>query len=445
MLDVVLFRTDQGGDPELIRESQRRRYADVSLVDKVIEYDTEWRKTRGALDIAKKNLNANQKEIGQFMKKKETPPEELITKKKGFEQEIADLEKKEAELIANRDATIGMIGELCVSRRYFLLCIVVLLFSGNLVPDSVPVDDDEDNNLVVDTYGACDTEDWMLSHYDLVQMAGLANTTKGAEVAGSRGYFLTGPGVLLNQARPTPTAATHQLRCWQVAQLADFDEQLYKVTGSGEDQYLIATSEQPICAYHANEWLDPKQLPIKYAGYSTCFRKEAGSHGRDQLGIFRVHQFEKVEQFSITSPEGEESWEMQEVMLNNCKEFYQSLAKTVSTSDPGLERVPLLIRACAATGIPYRVVNIVSGALNDAAAKKYDLEAWFPGSKAHRELVSCSNCTDFQSRRLEVRFGQKTAGETKKRYVHMLNSTLIATERAMCCVIENYQTKSGIK
>lgn len=135
------------------------------------------------------------------MKKKETPPEELITKKKGFEQEIADLEKKEAELIANRDATIGMIGELCVSRRYFLLCIVVLLFSGNLVPDSVPVDDDEDNNLVVDTYGACDTEDWMLSHYDLVQMAGLANTTKGAEVAGSRGYFLTGPGVLLNQAR----------------------------------------------------------------------------------------------------------------------------------------------------------------------------------------------------------------------------------------------------
>lgn len=173
---------------------------------------------------------------------------------------------------------------------------------------------------------------------------------------------------------------------------------------------------------------------------------------------------------------------MQEVMLNNCKEFYQSLgkqpfkhtyrvfaAKTVSTSDPGLERVPLLIRACAATGIPYRVVNIVSGALNDAAAKKYDLEAWFPGSKAHRELVSCSNCTDFQSRRLEVgcfcsaskhslqlccscqpshaqvRFGQKTAGETKKRYVHMLNSTLIATERAMCCVIENYQTKSGIK
>jgi len=416
MLDVLLFRTDQGGDPEVVRESQRRRFADVSLVDKVIEYDSEWRQTRGALDIAKKTLNANQKEIGQFMKKKETPPEELLAKKKACEQEIADLEKKEAELIALRDSTISVI--------------------GNLVPDSVPCFEDEDNNPTVDTYGAFETEEWMLSHYDLVQMAGLANTTKGAEVAGSRGYFLTGPGVLLNQALityaihfltkrgstmlQTPFAMNKSLMA-KVAQLADFDEQLYKVTGAGEDQYLIATSEQPICAYHANEWLDPKQLPLKYAGYSTCFRKEAGSHGRDQLGIFRVHQFEKVEQFCITSPEGDESWKMQDAMLDNCKEFYKSL------------------------GIPYRVVNIVSGALNDAAAKKFDLEAWFPGSKAHRELVSCSNCTDYQSRRLEVRYGQKAAGDTKKRYVHMLNSTLIATERAMCCLIENYQTKCGIK
>ena len=130
------------------------------------------------------------------------------------------------------------------------------------------------------------------------------------------------------------------------------------MTGAGEDQYLIATSEQPICAYHANEWLNEKQLPIKYAGYSTCFRKEAGSHGRDQLGIFRVHQFEKIEQFVITSPENNESWDMQKEMIENSCEFYKSL------------------------GIPYRVVNIVSGALNDAAAKKYDLEAWFPGSKA---------------------------------------------------------------
>ena len=195
-----------------------------------------------------------------------------------------------------------------------------------------------------------------------------------------------------------------------------------QVSGGAEDQYLIATSEQPLCGYHFEEWIDAKSLPKKYAGYSTCFRKEAGSHGRDQAGIFRVHQFEKVEQFVVTSPNGDESWKMQETMIGNCKDFYESL------------------------GIPYRVVNIVSGALNDAAAKKYDLEAWFPGSNAHRELVSCSNCTDYQARRLECRYGTQGKSDTgKKEYCHMLNSTLVATERALCCVLENYQTKCGIK
>ena len=372
---------------------------------------------RGALNDKQKERGVVQRKIGEFMKKKETPPPELMEEKKKAEVDIAALETKEKELIKLRDETIGKI--------------------GNLVPDSVPVDDDEDNNLVVDTYGSFEREEWMLSHYDLVQLAGMANTVKGSTVAGSRGYFLLGAGMRLNQALisyavqflaergstmvQTPFVMNQSLM-GKVAQLGDFDEQLYKVSGAGEDQYLIATSEQPLCGYHLDEWIDPKTLPHKYAGYSTCFRKEAGSHGRDQAGIFRVHQFEKVEQFVVTSPDGNDSWDMQEAMINNCKEFYQSL------------------------GIPYRVVNIVSGALNDAAAKKYDLEAWFPGSNAHRELVSCSNCTDYQSRRLEVRYG--TSGKSDdgtKKYVHMLNSTLIATERAMCCVLENYQTKGGIR
>jgi len=398
-----------------VRESQRRRYADVSLVDQVIEHDSEWRKTRGVLDDAKKAKNKTQTAITEFHKKKEAPPADLLEKKKQQEDEIVALEAKEKELIAIRDATIGKI--------------------GNLVPNDVPVSNNEDDNLTVATNGEFVREDWMVSHYHLVQLAGLANTVRGAEVAGSRGYFLVGHGVRLNQALisyamdfltkrgftmlHTPFVMNKSIM-GQVAQLADFDEQLYKVTGSGEDQYLIATSEQPLCAYHRGERLATAQLPIRYAGFSTCFRKEAGSHGRDQLGIFRVHQFEKVEQFTITSPEGNDSWEMQEQMINNSKDFYASL------------------------GIPFRVVNIVSGELNDAAAKKYDLEAWFPGSNAHRELVSCSNCTDFQSRRLEVRFGQSKTDDGKKRYVHMLNSTLIATERAMCCVIENYQTQTGI-
>lgn len=224
MLDVVLFRKDQGGDPDIVRASQKKRYADVTLVDKVIEYDTEWRQTRGNLDLANKARGVVQKKIGDFMKKKEKPPDELFEEKKKAEEEIARLETKEKELIALRDNTIGKI--------------------GNLVPDDVPYDDDEDNNLVVGTNGTFEREDWMLSHYDLTQLAGLANTAKGSTVAGSRGYFLTGMGMRLNQALisyatqflsdrghtmvQTPFVMNKTLM-GKVAQLEDFDEQLYKV------------------------------------------------------------------------------------------------------------------------------------------------------------------------------------------------------------------------
>ena len=205
------------------------------------------------------------------------------------------------------------------------------------------------------------------------------------------------------------------------AQLSDFHEALYKVS-EGDDEkdedlkYLIATSEQPIACYHSGEKLDKKQFPMKYMGLSTCFRKEAGKHGKDTLGVFRTHQFEKIEQFVLTSPEGNESWEEMQRILNNAAEFYEALE------------------------IPFRVVNIVSGELNDAAAKKFDLEAWFPGGGAFRELVSCSNCTDYQSRRLDVRYGTEKGAP----FCHMLNSTLSATERTMCCLVENYQTEEGI-
>jgi len=229
----------------------------------------------------------------------------------------------------------------------------------------------------------------------------------------------------------------------KTAQLSQFDEELYRVSESDDpttDKYLIATSEQPISCLHTNEWLLPNQLPIKYCGYSTCFRKEAGSHGRDAWGIFRVHQFEKVEQFILCKPE--ESWQHFDEMMATSEEFYKSL------------------------GLPYRVVSIVSGALNNAAAKKYDLEAWFPFQREYKELVSCSNCTDYQTRELEIRYGIKKAKEVanaRKEYVHALNAvslyrrpfpgspqrltyddqTLCATERTLCCILENFQTSDG--
>ena len=170
---------------------------------------------------------------------------------------------------------------------------------------------------------------------------------------------------------------------------------------------------------YRGEWLERSKLPLKYGGISPCFRKEAGAHGKDTWGIFRIHQFEKVEQFVICAPE--DSWKYHEEMIKVSEEFYESL------------------------GLPYRVINIVSGALNNAAAKKYDLEAWFPGYGTYRELVSCSNCTDYQSRSAEIRLrtDKKVEGD-KKTYVHMLNGTLCATERALCCILENYQTEKGL-
>ncbi|CAI5948507.1 unnamed protein product [Closterium sp. NIES-64] len=307
---------------------------------------------------------------------------------------------------------------------------------GNLVHDSVPVDNDEDHNAVIRTWGEPRTDEGVKrNHVDLVHMLDIADLERGASTAGGRGYYLKGMGVMLNQAlisfglsflvqrQYTPLHTPFFMRkdvMAECAQLAQFDEELYKVSGEGDDKYLIATSEQPLCTYHRGEWLDPKALPLRYAGYSTCFRKEAGSHGRDTLGIFRIHQFEKVEQFAITSPNATDSWEMHEQMLKNSEEFYQQL------------------------GLPYRVVAIVSGALNDSAAKKYDLEAWFPASKTFRELVSCSNCTDYQARRLEIRYGQKKMNETTKHYCHLLNSTLTATERTICCILETYQTETGV-
>jgi seryl-tRNA synthetase len=182
--------------------------------------------------------------------------------------------------------------------------------------------------------------------------------------------------------------------------------------------YLIATSEQPISCLYRNEWLEQTDLPKSFVGVSPCFRKEAGAHGKDTWGIFRVHQFEKIEQFVLCDPE--QSWDYHEKMIKVSEEFMQSL------------------------GLPYRVINIVSGALNDAAAKKYDLEAWFPGYEAFRELVSCSNCTDYQSRNVNIRL-RDASKPNEKKFVHMLNGTLCATERTLCCILENYQTETGLK
>jgi seryl-tRNA synthetase len=278
---------------------------------------------------------------------------------------------------------------------------------GNLVHESVPVGVDEDKcNKVERVWGKPrETTKNLFHHHQLLEMIDGVDYKAGVNVAGHRGYFLKGVGVMLNQAlisyglnflmkkKYTPVQPPFFMRkevMSACAQLEEFDEALYKVSGGedAEEMYLIATSEQPISALHMNEWLEPTQLPIHYGGVSTCFRKEAGSHGRDAWGIFRIHQFEKIEQFVLCAPD--DSWRIHEEMTKTAEEFYQSL------------------------NLPYHVINICSGALNNAAAKKYDVEAWFPTIGVYRELVSCSNCTDYQSRGMETRFG------TKKVSIHVV-------------------------
>ncbi|XP_049849840.1 uncharacterized protein LOC126320405 [Schistocerca gregaria] len=412
-MDVNFFREDKGCNPDMVRESQRRRFAPIEHVDEVIALDLKWRKSRYECDQAKKNFSNLNKQIAEKKKKKEDASM-LLNQTESLKQEVVLKEEAEKECRKKLDEMLDKI--------------------GNIVHESVPFSNNEDDNEIVRTWGERRPSVTKHTHDILLGMVDGFDPIHGSKVAGHRGYYLTGAAVALNQALinyglsflfkrqykliQTPIFLNKHVMS-KVAQLTQFDEELYKVTGDGDEKYLIATSEQPIAALHIEEWINPKSLPLRYAGLSTCMRKEAGAHGKDVTGIFRVHQFEKIEQFVVTAPT--DSWEMHEEMLGVAEEFYQSL------------------------NLPYRVVNIVSGELNMAAAKKYDIEGWFPESQRYRELVSCSNCTDYQARKLEARYGTKDHDQHIKQYVHMLNATLCATGRTICCILENYETEHGIE
>ncbi|KAI8816979.1 uncharacterized protein EV422DRAFT_543788 [Fimicolochytrium jonesii] len=449
MIDINSLRPDKGGNIQAVKDSQRKRGGDkaVALVDEVIELDQDWIKARFQADEVNRKINSIGKELQALAKAKQrdTPEWTALQTRKAE----AEAEKIEANKISDEKEKI-------LNHKLNLI--------GNIVHDSVVDSKDERDNLVVKKWwpegrteaaemekrnklGGKDAKGvvGLYSHHEVLERIAGYDSQRGTNVAGHRGYFLTGPGVDLNLALIhygldflekrgytklwTPYFMKKSLMA-KTAQLEEFDEALYKVGGEEastdaaeedrDEKYLIATSEQPISAFHAGEWFtEPeKELPKKYAGQSTCFRKEAGAHGRDTWGIFRVHQFEKVEQFVLTEPE--KSWDMHEEMIAIAQEFYQSL------------------------GLPYHVISIVSGALNNAAAKKYDLEAWFPFQNEYKELVSCSNCTDYQTRLLEIRLGAKKLNDQTKKYVHALNCTLTATERTICCLLENYQTEDGV-
>ncbi len=361
-------------------------------------------------------------EMQHVKHKKNTLSHSIASKKK--EKINSSLEISEMKDIGNR--IISLEKEKSIVESQFNLLMRCL---PNIFDQSVPIGDNEKDNVILQHHGTIKNLDFKpKDHVDIATSLDLVDMERAAKISGARFYFLKKELVTMNYALIlfaldflsdkgyTLTQPPYMIRRSAIEGsiiLEDFEQVIYKI--NGEDLYMIGTSEHALASMHMNEILNGKQLPIKYAGISPCFRKEAGAHGKDMKGIFRVHQFEKVEQFLYSRPE--DSCEEHEKMLSITEEFYNKI------------------------GIPYRTVLLCSADLGKISAKTYDIEAWMPGQSAYREIVSCSNCTDYQARRLGIRFKDKTNEET--RLVHTLNSTLVATERTMVSIMENYQTSNG--
>lgn len=394
-------------NPDLIIESEKKRFRDTTNVENVIKYDNLWREGETKLNELRQKKNKLSKSFKQA--KKDGTIDEVISESKAVATEIKEITAKNEEYKQLRE-----------DYRYKV---------GNIIDEDVPISDTEDDNEIIRTVGDIPEFDFKpLNHVDLINKIDGADLETAAEISGARFYYLKRDILHLNLALiqfaldkleskgyialQTPFFVKSEVAA-ETSELGEFEETLYKL--ENEDLYLIATAEQTLAALHRNEIISPDDLPIKYCALSTCFRKEAGSHGKDTLGIFRVHQFEKIEQYIYCSPE--DSKRMHKELLETTEEIYKDLK------------------------LPYHIVAIVSSALNDNASIKYDLEAWFPGSETYRELVSCTNCKDYQARKTKTRVGRAGSGDAQ--VLHTLNSTAIATERTMCCILENYQDENG--
>jgi len=406
MLEIRFIREH----PQVIREDLSRRgdLEKVSWVDELLSLDSSWREAVTRTNELRERRNKLTHEV-EYLRKSSTDSSKQIAEASAIADEIHKLEKQV---------------DFSHERIDFILRRL-----PNVMDPSVPFGKDDADNVEVKRWGipkefGFEPKD----HIDIAETLGLVDVERAAKVAGSRFYYLKNELVLLNYALiryaldflvrkgftliQPPYMIKREAVGGAVA-LSDFEEMIYKV--EDEDLYLIATSEHPLLAMHMDEILEGKTLPRRYAGVSPCFRKEAGAHGRDTKGIFRTHQFEKVEQFVFCKPE--DSQKEHESLIARTEEFFQSLK------------------------IPYRIVNVCSGDLGTVAAKKYDLEGWLPGQGKFRELVSCSNCTSYQAVSAKVRYRDRTSDPTE--FVHTLNSTLVASERVLIAIMENYQERDG--
>lgn len=406
MLDIKIIRED----PEGIRRNLAKRNDPeiLRMFDELLAYDKQWRNCFSESNILREKRNRITEEIAK-LKKERKDAADRIREAAQIPQEIKRVEEEMNEFRGKMDS--------------------ILMQLPNLLDESVPYGADDSDNITVRTWGVPTKFGFKpKDHIDLAYNLDLIDIERAAKVAGARFYYLKRDLVRLNYAiirygldfmvernfvpfQP-PYMMKRKIIEGAVA-LSDFEDTIYKI--EGEDLFLLATAEHGLLGIHSDEILDGKSLPLRYCGISPCFRKEAGAHGRDTKGIFRVHQFEKVEQFTFCKPA--DSPREHELLIRNAEEFFQSLR------------------------IPYRVVNVCTGDLGTVAAKKYDLEVWLPGQDKFREAVSCSNCTSYQAIRSNIRFRDRTDEPTS--YVHTLNSTLVATERALVAIMENCQQEDG--
>ena len=404
MLDPRILKEN----PEAVREMLKKRNMTDFPLDELIMLH----KLRGDLIIKTQQLRRQKNLLSETIASKKKSKQDASFELGEMKQVSALLDQTESEAIQIE----GKFNQL-------------MMTLPNLLNEMVPVGKDEHDNMIVSQNGSITRPNFSpKDHIDIATTLDLVDLDRAAKVSGARFYFLKNELVKLNQALVNfalDFLSEHNYALIQPPYmirkepmvgsiiLSDFEDVIYKI--EEEDLYMIGTSEHAIASMHMDEILEGMKLPIKYAGFSSCFRKEAGAHGRDMKGIFRVHQFEKVEQFIYCRPD--ESWREHERMLALSEEFFKQL------------------------GIPYRVMLLCSGDTGKISAKTYDIEGWMAGQNAYREIVSCSNCLDYQARRLGIRFRDKTNEET--RLVHTLNSTLVATERTMVAILETFQTSKG--
>ena len=405
MIDIKLIRES----PELVKENIRKKFQEekIGLVDKVVELDAKWRKEKKKADDLRSERNKISEKINQLMKDgKKSEVKKFIIKAKEIPKKIDKTEEKTRKLVKEIN--------------------IIMTSIPNIMDKSVPEGKEEKNNVELRKWGKKPKFDFTpKGHEDIVENLDLVDSVRGAKVTGSRFYYLKHELVLLNQALQrftidflikkgfVPIQPPYMLNRDSVSgavNLDDFEESIYKI--DGEDLYLIGTSEHAIAALHKDEVIDVRK-PIKYVGVSSCFRKEAGSHGKDTKGIYRVHRFEKVEQFVFCKPDDAEN--IFNEIINNQEEIFKLLE------------------------IPYKVSALCAGEFGGSMEKTHDLEGWFPSQKKYRELGSTSNASTYQSRKMRTKYDTGNG----RAFVYTLNGTAMTVQRTICCILENNQLKDG--